>query len=104
MSDADDKKARLEAIRAANRAKAEAEGRAAAAVPAANAAAPARNPRSKIFTVAGIAIFIVIVSGLLATTTGQYLPAIVFGAIFGVVFGLMLASWPPGAGDEVTGE
>jgi asparagine N-glycosylation enzyme membrane subunit Stt3 len=53
--------------------------------------------------VIGGAIFFVVVTGLLATTTHNYIPAIIFGVIFGAVFGLMFGSWPPGPGDEVTG-
>jgi hypothetical protein len=47
-------------------------------------------------------VFMVITSVLLATTTGEWLLAVVFGVIFGAVFGLMFGSWPPGPGDEVT--
>jgi hypothetical protein len=64
---------------------------------------PARKPIPRIYKVAAGAIFIMLVSGLLATTTHQYIPALIFGAIFGAVFGLMLGSWPPAPGDEVTG-
>jgi hypothetical protein len=45
----------------------------------------------------------VLVFGLLATTTKNYISAIVAGALFGAVFGLLFGSWPPGPGDEVTG-
>jgi hypothetical protein len=47
-------------------------------------------------------VFFVLVSFLLATTTRQYIAAVIFGAIFGAVFAWMFGSWPPGPGDEVT--
>ncbi|KPV48465.1 hypothetical protein SE17_37920, partial [Kouleothrix aurantiaca] len=71
--------------------------------PAARPAAPARKPIPRIFKVVGGALFMMLVTGLLATTTHNYIPALVFGAIFGAVLGLMFGSWPPGPGDEVTG-
>src|SRR5436190_329982 len=121
MSDSDEKKARLEAIRAANRAKAAAEGNApatpppavaapadaaatapAAPTPAAKAALVPRKPVPRpIKLIAGV-LFGILVVGLLATTTGQYIPAIIFGAIFGAVTALMFGNWPPAPGDDVT--
>ena len=76
---------------------------AAAPKPAAKPAAPARKPIPRLFKVIGGAIFMMIVTGLLASTTHNYIPAVIFGAVFGAIMGLMLGSWPPGPGDEVTG-
>ncbi len=120
----DEKAARLAAIRAANAGKGTAApatettahlGTAAPAAPA-TAAAPkaaaapkpparpttARKPVPRMIKVAGSTIFFIVVLGLLATTTGQYIPAIIFGAIFGAVVGMMFGNWPPGPGDDVT--
>jgi ABC-type uncharacterized transport system permease subunit len=47
-------------------------------------------------------IFFVIMSVLLATTTGQYITAVIFGVIFGAIFAWMFGNWPPASGDEVT--
>ncbi len=122
----DDKAARLAAIRAANAAKggdapttaattslsapAAAATAPRAAAPAAVAAKPVAKPAlpprkqiPRLYKVIGGAVFFVVVTGLLATTTHNYIPAIIFGAIFGAVCGLMFGSWPPGVGDEVTG-
>nr|HRC77013.1 hypothetical protein [Kouleothrix sp.] len=71
--------------------------------PNAKPAAPARKPIPRLFKVIGGAIFMMIVTGLLASTTHNYIPAVIFGAVFGAIMGLMLGSWPPGPGDEVTG-
>ena len=48
------------------------------------------------------AVFMAIVVGLLAVTTERYVPAVIFGAIFGAVLGWMFGSWPPGPSDDVT--
>ena len=76
---------------------------AAAAKPVAKPALPPRKQIPRLYKVIGGAMFMTIVTGLLATTTQNYIPAIIFGAIFGAAFGLMFGSWPPGPGDEVTG-
>jgi hypothetical protein len=56
-----------------------------------------------LYKVIGGAVFMTIVTVLLASTTHRYIEAAIFGVIFGAVMGLMLGSWPPGPGDEVTG-
>jgi hypothetical protein len=124
----DEKAARLAAIRAANAAKAgdtpaatatttnlsappaapaapraAAPAAAAAAKPAAKPALPPRKQIPRLYKVIGGIVFMTIVCVLLATTTKQYILAVIFGVLLGGTLGLMFGSWPPGPGDEITG-
>jgi len=62
-----------------------------------------RKPIPRLYKVVGGAVFMMIVFGLLATTTQNYLWAVIIGGLMGAVFGLMFGNWPPGPGDDVTG-
>ncbi|MCG8351552.1 MAG: hypothetical protein MI924_27615 [Chloroflexales bacterium] len=127
----DEKAERLAAIRAANAAKkADPAPPAAAAAPPASTVAPATpkpatpaasaatktpplgqmaTPSSRPLTIQKItartivgALCGMLMLGLLATTVGNILPALIFGAFIGAVVGYMFGSWPPSPGDETT--
>jgi hypothetical protein len=81
------------------------------ASPAAKTPPPGQmaTPSSRPLTAQAIAIRTVfgalcgmLLLGLLATTVGNILPALIFGALTGAVVGYMFGSWPPSPGDETT--
>ncbi|HEY3229321.1 MAG TPA: hypothetical protein VGJ87_08875, partial [Roseiflexaceae bacterium] len=65
-------------------------------------AAPARKPIPRVVRMLASIVFFSIVSLLLATTTHEYVAALIFGVLFGATFSWMFGSWPPGPGDDVT--
>jgi hypothetical protein len=82
-----------------------------AASPAAKTPPPGQmaTPSSRPLTAQAIAIRTIfgalcgmLLLGLLATTVGNILPALIFGALTGAVVGYMFGSWPPSPGDETT--